>query len=110
MPLTAKGEKILAGMKKQYGEKKGKQVFYASKNAGKITGVDDVQADDNQHLGFTTGFAEPIKKLVVGLDGITARMDAFEKRRAMRRPVDVKPRTKDNMHPSMPHPKEPGGG
>lgn len=30
MPLTVKGEKILASMIKQYGEKKGKKVFYAS--------------------------------------------------------------------------------
>ena len=39
MPLTAKGTKILKQMKKTYGAKKGKQVFYASVNAGKITGV-----------------------------------------------------------------------
>jgi len=39
MPLTKKGEKILGSMKKQYGAKKGKQVFYASVNKGKITGV-----------------------------------------------------------------------
>ena len=30
----------MAAMKKQYGGKKGKQVFYASKNAGKISGVE----------------------------------------------------------------------
>jgi hypothetical protein len=40
VPLTSKGQEIMANMKKQYGEKKGEQVFYASKNAGKITGVD----------------------------------------------------------------------
>jgi len=40
MPLTSKGNEILSNMKKEYGEKKGKEVFYASKNAGKITGVD----------------------------------------------------------------------
>ena len=39
-PMTAKGRKIMGSMKKQYGAKKGKQVFYASKNAGKISGVD----------------------------------------------------------------------
>ena len=37
-PMTAKGEKIIASMRKQYGGKKGKQVFYASANAKKITG------------------------------------------------------------------------
>lgn len=39
MPLTEKGKKILAEMKKEYGAKKGTQVFYASANAGKIKGV-----------------------------------------------------------------------
>ena len=40
MPLTAKGRKIRKSMGKTYGPEKAKQVFYASKNAGKITGVD----------------------------------------------------------------------
>ena len=40
MPLTPKGNKIMANMQKEYGDKKAKQVFYASRNAGKITGVD----------------------------------------------------------------------
>ena len=39
MPLTKKGEKILASMKKQYGVKKGKEIFYKSVNSGKIKGV-----------------------------------------------------------------------
>ena len=39
MPLTAKGSEIMGAMAKQYGAKKGKSVFYASANAGKITGV-----------------------------------------------------------------------
>jgi uncharacterized protein len=42
MPLTAKGKSILEEMIKTYGsEEKAKEVFYASKNAGKITGVDE---------------------------------------------------------------------
>jgi len=40
MPKTDKGRKIMASLKKQYGAKKGKQVFYASKNKGTIKGVD----------------------------------------------------------------------
>ena len=40
MPLTKKGKEIMSSMKSQYGDKKGKSVFYASKNAGKISGVD----------------------------------------------------------------------
>lgn len=39
MPLTEKGEKIKAAMKKHYGGKKGEQVFYASENKGSIGGV-----------------------------------------------------------------------
>jgi len=33
----------MGAMKKQYGSKKGKQVFYASKNKGNITMVDNTQ-------------------------------------------------------------------
>ena len=40
MPLTKKGRKIERAMSKEYGSKKGKQVFYASINKGKITGAE----------------------------------------------------------------------
>lgn len=40
MPLTDRGRKIMASLKKQYGAKKAKKIFYASKNKGKISGVD----------------------------------------------------------------------
>ena len=40
MPLTKKGSKIKRAMTKEYGAKKGTSVFYASKNKGKISGVD----------------------------------------------------------------------
>ena len=40
MPLTDKGQKILGSMKKQYGSKKGENVFYASANKGTITGIE----------------------------------------------------------------------
>jgi len=39
MPLTDKGKKIKKSMEKQYGKKKGEQVFYASENKGNIKGV-----------------------------------------------------------------------
>ena len=39
MPLTKKGTKIMSSMKKEYGAKKGKQVFYASANKKTIKGV-----------------------------------------------------------------------
>jgi hypothetical protein len=37
MPLTTKGSKIKSAMTKEYGEKKGEQIFYASANKGIIT-------------------------------------------------------------------------
>ncbi len=46
MPLTEKGHKIMRAMVEEYGEEKGKQVFYASKNAGKITGVDSDEDEE----------------------------------------------------------------
>jgi len=39
MPLTEKGKKIMRAMKKKYGKKEAKRVFYASENKGTITGV-----------------------------------------------------------------------
>ena len=41
MPLTSKGQKIMSAMQRTYGDKKkAEQVFYASRNAGRITGVE----------------------------------------------------------------------
>jgi hypothetical protein len=35
MPLTKTGEKVMSNMKKEYGDKKARSVFYASMNAKK---------------------------------------------------------------------------
>lgn len=43
MPLTAKGKTILTAMKKQYGDKEGESVFYASMNSGKVKGAEKSQ-------------------------------------------------------------------
>jgi hypothetical protein len=40
MPLTSKGKKIMKAMDKEYGDKKGEKVFYASRNKGVIKGVE----------------------------------------------------------------------
>lgn len=40
MPLTQKGKKIKTALTKEYGAKKGESIFYAMRNAGKITGVE----------------------------------------------------------------------
>lgn len=45
MPLTAKGEEILANLKKEYGAKKGEQVLYAGKNKGTFTGIDSAKSE-----------------------------------------------------------------
>ena len=42
MPLTKKGREIKRAMDKEYGDK-ADQVFYASKNAGTIKGVERVK-------------------------------------------------------------------
>ena len=39
MPLTPKGRKIKEEMEKQYGQKKGERVFFASENKGTIKGT-----------------------------------------------------------------------
>lgn len=36
MPLTKTGQKIMAKMKSEYGNKKGESVFYATINKGKL--------------------------------------------------------------------------
>ena len=38
-PLTEKGEKVLARMKKTYGAKKGEAIFYSSQKKGTIKGT-----------------------------------------------------------------------
>lgn len=44
MPLTKKGKKIKSAMAKEYGAKKGEQVFYATINKGKIKGAEKKRA------------------------------------------------------------------
>lgn len=39
MPLTEKGKKIRANFRREYGDK-GDSYFYASRNSGRISGVD----------------------------------------------------------------------
>ena len=47
MPLNDKGKKILASMEKQYGKKKGKTVFYAMENSGKLKGIKQLRRGGN---------------------------------------------------------------
>ena len=56
MPLTDKGKKIMSSMKRTYGGKKGEQVFYATRNAGKIKGVEEkAQGGTAGTLSFKKG-------------------------------------------------------
>lgn len=61
MPLTEKGQKVLSHMKEQYGEKKGKSVFYASINSGRLSGM---EAGAARHQGNMTarGKADHMRK------------------------------------------------
>jgi len=43
MPLTSKGRTILSDMVSRHGKKKGKSMFFASINAGKLKGVEKGQ-------------------------------------------------------------------
>ncbi len=69
MPLTPKGKKIMGSMESEYGEKKGEQVFYASKNKGTIKGVEgakhkalekakDGHSGNPHHKDMERGFGE----------------------------------------------------
>ena len=51
MPLTPKGRRILRQMQKEYGAAKGEAVFYASRNKGRITGVDLPEARASRKPG-----------------------------------------------------------
>jgi len=61
MPLTSKGEKIKKAMTKEYGEKKGEEVFYASKNKGNITGVDKKDEIDGYMDAVRRGDGDAMK-------------------------------------------------
>ena len=44
MPLNKKGKKIMKSMKKQYGAKRGEQVFYATLNKKKLRELKKIMA------------------------------------------------------------------
>jgi hypothetical protein len=62
MPLTEKGAEIKSNMEEQYGKEKGESVFYASKNKGTITGVDQGPASPTAPIS-----AQPIIPSVTGV-------------------------------------------
>ena len=74
MPLTEKGEKIKGAMEKEYGPKKGEEVFYASKNKGTISGVDEEVPE--QLIGMHGG-------AVGGLQPVKAPYQPYHRKRAL---------------------------
>jgi len=44
MPLNAKGKKVLERLQSEYGSDKGKRVFYAMENSGKLK---NIRKEDN---------------------------------------------------------------
>lgn len=75
MPLTPKGKKIEHAMEHEYGEKKGKQVFYASKNKGTISGVEGKKKLMAHKMKSTYGKKEYDQEQADLLEEQTSRMD-----------------------------------
>ena len=68
MPLTAKGEEILANLEKEYGPKHGKEVLYAGKNKGTFTGIDSI--------------VDAVSCMADACEQLDRRIDAWADRRA----------------------------
>lgn len=77
-PLTSKGNEIMNNMEKEYGEKKGKSVFYASKNKGKISGVDEADEDEAEDCNAMDGGPDsgPRQRIAMELREIAERSEA----------------------------------
>ena len=49
MPLNKKGKKIMRAIKEEYGDEKGEDVFYASRNKGTIKNVENTSSTPRPH-------------------------------------------------------------
>jgi len=63
MPINEKGKEIMSNMKSEYGAKKGKEVFYASRNKGTIKGVDP-ESSGHSKVAFLQGFITRLQELI----------------------------------------------
>jgi hypothetical protein len=93
MPLTSKGKKIMASMKKRYGKNKGEEVFYASKNKGTIEGVEETK--ENKPMNHLEKF---INQILLGEQ--TDPTDAEIK--AANKDVHTMDKGKPKHHPKSP--------
>lgn len=100
MPLTAKGTEILGKMKSEYGSAKGERVFYASKNAGKISGVDS----------SAVPALDPVKlnDALCRVDALCKRMDVFFERRMSGKSMQTEVKPDDDFNESD-HPRDESG-
>jgi hypothetical protein len=83
MPLTDKGDKIMGSMKSEYGPEKGKSVFYASKNAGKISGVDDTTSLMDRLKGRFDEITDEVNKISERCDALCADDDRSAEEHAL---------------------------
>lgn len=67
MPLTSKGKKIMAALKKQYGED-AESVFYAMKQKRKLSGVEEIDKDMGTNVN-----KKPAKKAAPKSKKVTRR-------------------------------------
>lgn len=71
MPLTEKGEKIMENMKETYSDPgKAERVFYASRNAGTISGVDTILGLHGGTSGGLVPVKDPSGRALSGVDSI----------------------------------------
>ena len=78
MPLTKKGDEIMSNMKKEYGAKEGEKVFYASRNSGRISGVDGL-VEGAAALHQRIADAAVQKPYISKMDGVWELLDMHGK-------------------------------
>jgi hypothetical protein len=58
MPISKAGKKIKSSLEKQYGKKKGEQVFYAMENKGEIPGMKKMKGYMGGGMSKKIGYAQ----------------------------------------------------
>lgn len=101
MPLTKAGQDVMASMKKQYGDKKGESVFYASHNAG-IPGAEKwehnpgPEAPIGEHIA---GIHAHMQNIGDSMNAIADKVNMLKAiRERQRRAVEATPRLSPTIH------------